>query len=132
MFRLKRSKADILFSNYIRARANWTCERCHTQYSPPTSGLHCSHFFGRSNKAVRWDTDNASALCWGCHQRLGSQPVEHTEFFIKRLGQKKYDALVLRAHIPTKIDQKLVVIQLEMLLKEIVSKEPHVFGKRAE
>lgn len=131
MFRLKRSKADILFSLYIRTRAKWKCERCHTEHQPPTSALHCSHFFGRGNKAVRWDIDNACALCYGCHQFLGSRPVEHAEFFKKRLGDKKYDALVLRAHIPTKVDQKLIQLHLEMLLKELVDKEPPIFGKRA-
>jgi len=119
MFRLKISKADKLFSLYIRHRAQFTCERCLTYYQPPTSALHCSHFHGRSKKSVRWDKDNAAAICYGCHRYLGSHPVEHAQFFLKRLGRAKFDALNLRADIPQKVDETLIVLGLQQDLEDM-------------
>lgn len=118
MFRLKISKADRLFSLKIRSRDNWTCQRCLTKYEPPTQALHCSHFWGRGNKSVRFDEENACALCYGCHRILGSDPILHREFFLDRLGQEKFDALNFRARIPKKIDIKYIALGLEMELKE--------------
>lgn len=128
MIRIKRSLADKLFSDYIRLRDGYRCQRCKVLYAAPTTALHCSHFFGRGNKAVRWDPDNACALCYGCHQFLGSRPYEHSQFFEKRLGKISYDRLVLRAHQPTKVDKKLVVIQMKALLKDLESKDV-IYGK---
>lgn len=63
MFRLKRSLADKLFSEIVRTRANWRCERCFRQFEPPTPYLQTSHFYGRKGLATRFDFDNVSALC---------------------------------------------------------------------
>jgi len=118
VFRLKISTADKYFSLKIRNRADWKCERCFTQYEPPTAGLHCSHFWGRGMKSVRFDEDNAAALCFRCHQHMTAFPLEHVEFFKKRLGEKRFDALRLRAHTPQKVDEKMIAMGLKMELKE--------------
>ena len=119
MWTLKRSLADKLFSDYIRERDKWTCQRCFSKYQPPTSGLHCSHFHGRGKKSVRWDIENAAAMCWGCHQYLGSHPLDHVELFKKRLGENRFDLLTLRANMPKKVDQKLVVLEMKDRLKDL-------------
>lgn len=134
MFVLKRSLADRLFSQYIRTRADWRCERCGTQYESPTIGLQCSHFHGRAKKSVRWDVDNAFALCTGCHTYLGSNPNEHREFARKRLGERKFDLLTLRANTPQKVDQKLIVLALRALLKDLEAEKDSgeiIYGKKA-
>lgn len=41
------TKADLIFSDYIRKRANYCCERCGKHYPPKTNGLQCSHNFSR-------------------------------------------------------------------------------------
>ena len=112
---IKITALDKLFSQYVRSRAKWRCERCGTQYTPPTSALHCSHFWGRSNLKVRWDAENANAHCYGCHQYLGSHPVEFREWKLKQLGKAKFENLNRRANWRDmkKVDKKLIEIWLK-------------------
>ncbi len=118
LFNIKRSKADILFSLYIRTRDKWTCQRCFVEYPENAPGLHCSHFWGRGNRSVRFDPENAIAACFKCHQVLGSNPQDHRDLFLKRLGEEKYDALGRRARTPAKVDEVLIAIGLKMLLEK--------------
>ena len=112
---------DTLFSQYIRLRAIKLvhgCERCLTG-KVDYKGLQCSHFFGRAKKSVRWDEDNAAGLCFGCHQYLGSHPLEHTEWFKSRLGEK-FDLLQARARTPTRyIDRKAIEIYYKAKIEAI-------------
>ena len=78
---IKRTKWDVVFSNYIRYRDNWTCLRCGKEYSEKSQGLHCSHFYGRRSWATRIEPCNAMALCFGCHQHVGSFPKDHVELW---------------------------------------------------
>lgn len=120
--KIKISKVDKLFSDIVRARANWTCERCGRRHDPtdPHSrmGLHCSHYWGRGHKATRFDFSNVSALCFGCHLHFHANPKEHMEWFEGRIGQDKADALRLKAHKPTKID----INEIRQSLKEELKK----------
>tara|TARA_R100000963_G_C4637373_1_gene101273 strand:- start:845 stop:1228 length:384 start_codon:yes stop_codon:yes gene_type:complete len=88
--------SDREWSKYIRTRDMWTCQRCSKQYDPPTSALHCSHFWSRGNWSVRFDEDNTEALCYGCHSYLGGNPVEFHRYYLEKLGQEKFDALEKR------------------------------------
>ena len=54
--------ADAAFSDYIRARAGYWCERCGKQYEAKSNGLQCSHHFSRRHYNIRFDPDNAAAL----------------------------------------------------------------------
>ena len=131
MFGIKRNLTDALFSDYIRMRDKWTCQNCFVVYEPPTQGLHCSHFFGRGWKSTRWDVENAFALCFSCHTKMGSDPVGHYEFALKKHGRKILDGLTVRAHTPQKVDEKLMRIYLKALIKELKSKEI-IYGARSE
>jgi len=91
---MKITTADLAFSWCVRERSNWTCERCGTQYMPPTKALQCSHYFSRDNKSVRVYPDNAFANCNGCHSHLGSNPHYFKEFVLGILGEERYDRLV--------------------------------------
>ena len=88
--------SDREWSKYIRTRDMWTCQRCSKQYDPPTSALHCSHFWSRGNWSVRFDEDNCEALCYGCHSYLGGNPVEFHKYYLEKLGQERFDALEQR------------------------------------
>src|SRR4030095_8318714 len=59
--RIKRSLADDLFSKYIRARENYTCQRCH-RYFENGIGLDNSHYWGRGNWTTRFDPENCDAF----------------------------------------------------------------------
>ena len=109
---------DDLFSGFIRKRAMLKvhgCERCFTQ-KVSWKQLQCSHFWGRMRKSVRWDADNAAGLCGACHIYLTSHPEEHRQFFLERLGQDKYNELMLRANCVHRVDLGAVALHLEAML----------------
>lgn len=110
-----------MFSEYIRTRDNWTCQRCGAYYEPPTRALHCSHFKGRGKEATRFDPDNADALCYGCHQYFTSQPDEHYAWQVKRKGQKTVDAITLRSNQYKKRDDKMEVLIWRQALKDLTT-----------
>lgn len=83
---VKCDKFDIIFSKVIRERNDWNCENCGRNFRNDPLGLHCSHYVGRSNRATRWDCDNASAHCAGCHLSFSNHPGEHSRWFIRAYG----------------------------------------------
>lgn len=107
MGKVKIDKADKYFSQWIRTRDGWTCQRCSRKFVPPTQGLHCSHFQGRGKEATRFDPLNADALCYGCHQYFTSHPAEHYLWQVERKGQDTVDKLVLLSNQYKKKDRKL-------------------------
>ena len=115
---MKIDKADSTFSLYIRTRDKWTCQRCHTVYTPPTSGLHCSHYFGRGRESTRFEPDNCIALCFGCHRLWGhgDQRDSYKEFMIDWLGQRRFDTLTIQAHTYAKKNRKMSLIIAKELL----------------
>lgn len=116
--KVKLDQADRLFSLYIRSRDNWTCQRCGKYYVPPTAALHCSHFVGRGKENTRFDPDNASAHCYGCHQYFTSHPLEHTAWKVAKVGQDKVDELRLKSAIYHKKDRKIEAMYWRQKLKE--------------
>ena len=101
---MKRDMTDKLISDCVRESVNWTCERC-DKYFPEGSarkGLHNSHYFGRGGKSTRWFFDNCDSLCYGCHKFMERSRSEYDAFKRKKLGDTRFDALVLRANKPRK------------------------------
>jgi len=91
---VKRDCRDIKFSELIRLAANWTCQRCGREFQHgSTSGLHCSHFYSRRKKSVRWHPLNAAAHCHGCHAFLGENPIVFDRWIFDYLGKEKYNRL---------------------------------------
>jgi len=94
---VKRLKLDKVFSDLIRERAEWKCERCNKSFPDGhRQGLDCSHFYGRRHRSTRWHPDNAWAHCRGCHQYLGSNPAIFDKFARDKLGDVRYDWLMRR------------------------------------
>lgn len=85
-------KRDTVFSKIIRLRAKWNCERC-GKYFQFGHGLQASHFFSRRHKSTRWDFDNCAAHCFACHQHLGGNPIDFTNWIRKYLGDGRYEIL---------------------------------------
>lgn len=121
-FRLRVTKADKLFSLLVRTLADWCCERCGGRYEPPTASLQCSHFHSRAKRSVRFDRENAAALCVGCHMFFTGNPEEHRKFFVKRLGQARYDRLTVRANTPQRVDEHAIATALTLELAEMQAK----------
>ncbi len=113
MSAIKITAADAWFSKCIRKKAAWICQRCSAEHEE--GGLECSHYFGRSNHAVRHDPRNALALCHGCHRYLGSNPHYHQAFIKQLLGEYGYDALAERAN------DRAIGRQIKRELKEVAA-----------
>ena len=95
--KIRRDKADDLFSKLVRERAGWACETCHKYYPEGSrQGLHCSHLYSRRHKATRWYPQNAFAQCYGCHQKYGSDPLEFVRTLETIFGRKRLDELAAR------------------------------------
>lgn len=120
--RIKRDKLDEIFSLYIRLRAKGYCERCGAYKG--VKGLQCSHFIGRARRSVRWDEDNAAALCFACHIYFTSQPFEHTEWFTKRLGDKLELLRGRERQIWPKPDRKLLELYYSAKIQELLALVP--------
>lgn len=94
---MKTTTADMWFSRCVRERANWTCENCGKQYDDKSMGLHCSHFIGRGNWAVRFDPLNADSHCYYCHSQFEGNPHKHTEWKKSRL-KEVYEILIEKSN----------------------------------
>ena len=114
--RIKPRPADKLYSKWLRKERKYTCERCYRKYQEGDGlwGLHVSHFYGRANESVRFDSENTDLLCFGDHQYFTSNPAEYTAW-----KQRAFKLLTLRAHTPKKRDDKLILLWLKQQNKEV-------------
>jgi hypothetical protein len=91
---MKRCKRDTVFSQLVRERSNWTCERCGC-YVPEgeRQRLHCSHIVSRKYRRLRWEPINAVAHCAMCHSHLTDRPHEFGRWVDETLGRSVSDRL---------------------------------------
>ena len=118
---------DKLFSEYIRRR-DQVCQiglRCggsHKEWKE----LHCAHYHGRRKESVRFDPDNALALCPADHLWVDST-VEGKNYFDafmeKRLGTSRYAMLELRANTPGKKDDEMTKLYLKSMLTSLQDRQ---------
>jgi len=120
--KIKIDSTDTLFSNYIRLRDGYICQRCGTYYPEgKRGGLHCSHYFGRARENTRFDPENCDALCFGCHQIWGSEDKEgYREFKIKQLGLNGFNKLQVRSFAFRKRNLRMFEKKrIRILIKEL-------------
>ena len=117
--RTKIDKADSLFSKYIKLRDNWTCTRCGTKYQEGDRGIHNSHYWGRGNEGTRFEPDNCTSLCYGCHRLWGHGDEKdlYKEWMIKKLGTRRFKSLEVQARTYCKKDRKLAYLAIKELMK---------------
>lgn len=112
--KIKITKLDSLYSRYMRLKAHHLCERC------GRAGTQTHHHYTRGIKRTRYYDDNTIWCDFGCHQHFHKYPAEHVEFWIKRIGQKRFDVLRLKAHnTAEKVDLKVIEIWLTHELKKL-------------
>ena len=126
---IKRTKWDAVFSDYIRYRDNWTCQRCRRGYPEKSQGLHCSHFYGRRSWATRIEPCNAMALCFGCHQHVSSFPVDHVDLWESKFTKEETErihylhnrnhVLIKKKDIATEENYKLLKMMLMIYTGEL-------------
>ncbi len=111
---------DKLASEYVRRKSRGYCERCGTYSRNGWESLQCCHFIGRSNRAVRYDSDNLVALCMGCHSYLDSHHLGFVEWFKQHLGEQAFDLLLARSRqVYPKPDKKLIELYLRAKIAEM-------------
>jgi hypothetical protein len=114
--KIKHSPEDKLFSEYIRKKSGGVCEYCQKLFG--YKRLQASHYFGRRNKALRWDERNVSALCFTCHMVIMTEnPHHHTKWMKEKLGTAGFNSLV-RASNKIKKWTKPDLLDLRNELKE--------------
>lgn len=109
-YKIKRDKADAIFSQYIRLRDK-ECRRCHSPVMFNNKGMpishQASHFQGRRKENTRFNELNVDTLCGGCHTYFTANPAEHYEWQVKTKGQKAVDDIVLWSNQHKKKDREL-------------------------
>lgn len=122
MGKVKRDKADAVFSQYIRKR-DGKCMRCHSPVRFNEKGMpvshQASHFMGRGKEATRFDEENVDCLCGACHMYFTSHPAEHYMWQVEKKGQKTVDAIVLRSNTYQKKDRQMAYLYWSERLKEL-------------
>ena len=119
MTKKETNKLDKLWSELVRLKAGNECEYCHKKGS-----VNAHHIFSRSNRAVRWDTDNGVCLCVA-HHVFGNlsahkSPVEFVEWLKDIRGETWYAVLRARANVISKnIDFEAVKEYLTEGIKEL-------------
>ncbi len=117
------TKADRLFSQYIRAKADHRCEYCvkiGRWMGEYRLKLEASHYHSRRKKSVRYDPDNVHSLCFSCHQRMGGKGnSEYDTWMLQLLGEQRLQALQIRAETPNKPDEGAVILFCQTALKEM-------------
>jgi len=70
--KIKKDKADKLFSAYIRRKGE--CELAGKDNITCGGNLQCAHIETRGAHAIRWDVDNALCICAGHHVWYTNNP----------------------------------------------------------
>ena len=100
--KIKESKVDKLFSQYIRLRDGYRCQirlhsECRGYVPPPTIRIQCSHFFNRNHRSTRFDEENCDAFCDKCHWIVeNDKNGRYYDWKLKQLGESKFSCLRYR------------------------------------
>jgi beta-mannanase len=105
---------DDLFRQIIRLRDK-VC-----QVTGRKEKAQVAHFYTRGNLRVRWDEDNACLLnaakhIWWAH----ANPEQFKEFWIKRIGERRFDVLTLKARYVAPVKEFDLICIREQLKKRL-------------
>lgn len=96
---------DTLFSEAIRLRDGFTCQKCGHQ----NKSAQAAHIWTRNNYSTRWDMENAMCLCYMCHIKgfhsAHREPAEFLEWVHKRMGDERWEALKARSMSTVMVDK---------------------------
>ena len=106
------TKLDTACSKYIRLR-DGECVICGN-----VNDANNGHLFTRNAHSTRWDITedgNCHQQCWPCNYAHEMDPYPYINWYIKKFGQEKYDALRFRFKTPRKFSEA----ELEEMLEHI-------------
>ena len=118
MTRKKLIKAlDRLVSDEVKRRAKGKCVKC--GLVKKNAGV--SHYFSRRYIGTRWNFDNLDWACWGDHyhklERDKTPGSWYHAYMIKKLGNKKFDLLEIRAYAINKFPTSDLQVLCEVFKK---------------
>lgn len=132
-YKIKVNRADKLFSDFVREKAGWKCEKCGKVCKVNGANiaqLDASHYFVRSKWNVRYDLDNVHAICNSCHRRMGEyrndESGEYDLWMKEKLGDKRYKLLKLRANMTGRRDPALWLLHVKQLIKDHNANKPDI------
>lgn len=124
--KIKLDPADIAFSNYIRRKAKYICEKDGTVCRIDGKWvvkMDASHYWSRGRENVRFDERNVHALCSTCHKRMGghtkNENGEYDLWMKELLGEVEFDRLKIDANIYKKRDRKMSLIIVKEMIKAL-------------
>ena len=107
---------DKLWSTAIKLKAKGFCEL--TQCPKP--GIDAHHVYSRKYKNTRWDVQNGIFLCKWHHIYFAQVEIEKfRDIIIRKMGQRQYDRLKVRAYAPKYIDMEMSKIELQEYIKQM-------------
>jgi hypothetical protein len=108
---------DTLFSEAIRLRDDFTCQKCGHQ----NKSAQTAHIWTRNNYSTRWDMENALCLCYMCHIRgfhsAHREPAEFMEWVHQRMGDERWEELRARSMNTVKVND-IFMDETEQRLRE--------------
>lgn len=120
-----------LWSKAVLGRDNRICQICGR-----TGTIHAHHGIVRAGKSLgaRFIADNGISLCYDCHFHGAHSGDNHgrmildriEQWFINRLGQKRYDEIKAIGSKPCKMDAE----EREKLREYLANYSEFVVGKR--
>ena len=98
---------DGLFSVYIRLKnaddsGYCTCVTCGKAYQ--YKEIHCGHFIGRANKAVRFDELNVAPQCVRCNSFRSGEHHIYRIYLVNKYGKDAVEELEHRAMLGGSFD----------------------------
>lgn len=87
--------ADQYVGLFVKERDNWTCQVPHCRRTAHTAQIQWAHIISRGAPYIRYDPENAIALCAGSHQAFTLAPARW-DIFLARNYPGLRDRLALR------------------------------------
>ena len=116
--RISEKTLDDLWSDVVRTRDGFVCQRCRVSFAHKKGSLDGAHVIGRKYRGTRWDPDNGVALCKPDHAFFGDNPVLAGRFFDAHVGWEQCDWLWAKARAAVKVDRAAVRAYLKALLEK--------------
>lgn len=116
-----RKEADRIFSLYIRKR-DQVCQAsmggvlCGLPYD-----LQCAHLISRRYFALRWNPENAVALCTFHHKKWTEDPLGWDDWCAEHVGAEDWEAMKFRAQRGGMPDLGIVIEDIRALTKELAA-----------
>ena len=94
--------------------------RCGRSYAKNSLGYHAAHVFSRGKRSTRFDPANGVGLCYPHHVHADHNKKRcFWPWMKRRLGEARFNALLVRASMPAKLDPILTKLALETLLEQL-------------